>query len=728
MPSSPLLYFGAHLIVADLAPSITLSPIKKRGKDATKNAEEVHGYILKNGDEITEKAVAPRGMSGRLNMISDSESSSSDYLPFMMVRAGEELFKVQRENQLSAGQRSLLKLAKVKLSSFNPPSTVAFQNRDWDASTVDPDTMAEDLEQTQSGQRVQACLSELIESSKQANNRFSEGTDSCTMSHDEFKLTPAGSFLMKAFKAQANLHETIVKPHALGLVVQIKDKAFDAVEASKLVRKDLKMDVFFNGELADCIIVSGRGGRDLEVLKLLFTGRRTDRQVERPWVVVPHLQEPDGGIREPGKSKFKTATPQEQWDQVAIALLMEADKRGRDQSNVRPPTGRYLAAVSQLELPTELNDLQKHGNRKMGIIDVVVTLGVGRKNGPETCYLGEPERMIDTRYEEVKYGNTSTAGGTASARGHTNSPGKENIEPAAKRARRSSNQPEKTDIVTVSPQGVTSRTATPSSNSRTQWHQQSAAGGNTPFSQPNMLTPLPQWNVTMNTGNFLQLQSPSSIINSPSKTAELIPSMYHAPHSSLQSPLAPIPFSWAPGFTPVGANPFISAPVLRPAVSPTVQSASQSTWSRYQAVLCPAKPMPNVQLNSSPMAPSPSSFDSIGQSPDKTVSHASLNSSPSTASPSRIRGRKRKACGPSPASSPESKKGGDWPPIWRTPVLSQDSVITYAEVGENSTGAEKSAKFMETGEKAAVFRQIKSTRPGEFEEEEVQAGFRFLIL
>jgi hypothetical protein len=689
-----------------------------RGREATKNADDAHDYILKNGHEITEKAIAPRGMSGRLNMIGDNETSNGDYLPFMMVRAGEELFKVQRENQLSVGQWALLKLAKVKLRSLNPSSTGA-----------------EDPEQTPGPQKVQACLENLTESSKQesfkqASNRTAPGTDSCILSDDEFKLTRAGSFLMKAFEKRDNLHETIVKPHAVGLVVQIKDKAFDAVEASVRVRKDLKIDVFFNGELADCILVPERGGRDSEKLKLLFTGRRTDRQVERPWVVVPHLQEPDGSIRDSAKSKSKTVTPQEQWDQVAMALLIQADKRGRDKSGHRPPTGRYLAAVSQLEVPMELNDLQKHGNRKMGVIDVVVTLGVGKKNAPETCFLTEPEKMFDKRYEEIRQQqeDRSISGITVLARDQPDCPDKENIEPPAKRARLLPDQPEKADVVTMSPQGVISGTATPGSSSHIQRNGQQAENSNALASQANTFTPLPQWNLASNTGIFPQPQSPSSMMNSPSNTPGPSTAMYQIPYAAFQSPLLPTHVNLAPGYSPVGANPFVSVPFLLSAVPPVVQLATPIHWGPYQAGLAPAQLIPRAPLNSSPMAPSPSSSYHTGQSPDKTVSRASLNESPSTGSPSKSRGHKRKADGPTPTSSPNSKKRTDWPPIWHTPSRSHDCVITYAEVGENATGAEKSAKFLATGDKAAVFRQIKSTKSGEFEEEEVQAGFRFLIL
>jgi len=218
--------------------------------------------------------------------------------------------------------------------------------------------------------------------------------DASILSDEDFKSTAAGAFLMKAFQKQSELHETIVKPKAAGVVVELKKKAFESLQDNKITRKDLKIEVFFNGELADCVMVPERDGCDSEDLKILFTGRRTEYQVERPWVVVPHVQEPDGTIKQFTKSKTKATSLQEQWGEIAIALLNEAFLRREEEPDNEPPSSNYLAAVSQLEMPEKLNDLHKPGNRKMGIIDVVVTMGVGKKKGPETRYICEPERMI----------------------------------------------------------------------------------------------------------------------------------------------------------------------------------------------------------------------------------------------------------------------------------------------------------------------------------------------
>jgi len=112
MPSSPFLYLSTNLMVADLAKSITLDPVKRKSTEASQNADQAQKYFLEEGTKVTEIVLPPRGMSGRLNMIADSANGQVQF-PFMMVHAGDELFRVQRENQLSLGQRALLKVVKV---------------------------------------------------------------------------------------------------------------------------------------------------------------------------------------------------------------------------------------------------------------------------------------------------------------------------------------------------------------------------------------------------------------------------------------------------------------------------------------------------------------------------------------------------------------------------------------------------------------------------------------
>ena len=114
MPSSPFLYLSTNLVVADLAKSITLNPVKRKSTEASQNADQAQKYFLEKGTKVAEIALPPRGMSGRLNMIADSTSGQAQF-PFMMVHAGSELFRAQPKDQLSFSQQALFKVAKVKI-------------------------------------------------------------------------------------------------------------------------------------------------------------------------------------------------------------------------------------------------------------------------------------------------------------------------------------------------------------------------------------------------------------------------------------------------------------------------------------------------------------------------------------------------------------------------------------------------------------------------------------
>jgi len=458
-----------------------------------------------------------------------------------------------------------------------------------------------------------------------------------------------------------------------------------------MVRKDVKIEVFFNGELADCVLVPERDGFESDDLKILFTGRRTERQVERPWVVVPHVQEPDGTIKEFTKSKAKAISPQEQWDQVAQALLSEAISRRHGTSSNQPSSSSYLEAVARLEMPEELSELCKLGNRKMGLIDVVVTIGAGKKAGPETRYLCEPERMIHTKCVVNEFGFAINIADTTTFRRETISP-IDLIEPRAKRVRLSSNQVDAHSAVGSLRQETISNICTPEPLTAARpkgVDRQTVVTGRTrlrPNVRPN--------NLKISPTTLPSPQTPKSVTESPTKKIPSSSPMQIMPRSILQSPGAMASFDVSSNASTYSPNPFVTAPSLPPASSMAVTT--------------------------------PLSSFSTGSSSIQT----SYNEEPVTSStyPTEERTqRKRRADALSPIPFPTSRSENPWPPIWPTPALSQDCVITYAEVGSETISGDAELNPFQTG-KTAVFRQIKSTRPGVFEEEDVQAGFRFVVL
>lgn len=178
---------------------------------------------------------------------------------------------------------------------------------------------------------------------------------------------------------------------ALVLDIQLSEKSFLPPNNGKSTRgaslgKDLKVEVFINGELADVSFINAR--RSAASLakqeRVRFGGMRVHRQTEKPWVYVP-------------SDKFATtdgSEVQSRWNSMRDSLLREAEARGRDKLGDLPPSAEFLLALSALDLPERWR-----GREGLGVVDVVVTAGKGRKYGPETFYITGPTRMEDPDYQ-----------------------------------------------------------------------------------------------------------------------------------------------------------------------------------------------------------------------------------------------------------------------------------------------------------------------------------------
>lgn len=189
------------------------------------------------------------------------------------------------------------------------------------------------------------------------------------------------------------------KPHALCLTVFLSPSSFVRTKNTvdgRVEINDVKIDVYFNGALCDSRYVPRRYSGEAFTMTehiVRFGGRRISRLIEKPWVIVPSGQNPDGGLREYRRGKVAYAGAQQRWDDVSDALLAEADKFARDGRGERPVIGEYLESLAELSMPREVEDMQKAGGPKFGVVDVVVMWGKGSKNGPDAPYIVEPTPM-----------------------------------------------------------------------------------------------------------------------------------------------------------------------------------------------------------------------------------------------------------------------------------------------------------------------------------------------
>ncbi|CAK3944038.1 Hypothetical predicted protein [Lecanosticta acicola] len=147
---------------------------------------------------------------------------------------------------------------------------------------------------------------------------------------------------------------------------------------------DLKTEVFLNGQLAGYDFQNPRRILHLQessVMKARFFGTRFARQLEKPWT-----------YRSTDALSNSSYTAQSRWAAVAALLKEEAQARGTDKWGLRPHTAEYFEALSDLPLPDGLAN-----NSNFGVIDAVVTLGIGRK--ARSSYIYSPERMQSSKFK-----------------------------------------------------------------------------------------------------------------------------------------------------------------------------------------------------------------------------------------------------------------------------------------------------------------------------------------
>jgi hypothetical protein len=183
-------------------------------------------------------------------------------------------------------------------------------------------------------------------------------------------------------------------PKALVLHVTLSEKSFlPSFEDGK--RQHLLIDVFFNGMLASSVLMHLRDiGIGVKSFDQIFAGTRAHNVAERPWVILPPAQYDDRNS--PGRNY--TVSSGNRWQEICTALLKEANERGFDKNDTRSPTGDYLESLASMEMPEQVNEMQLPGGRTFGIIDVVITAGNGKKT--DQGYMWQPSRLRDGRYHK----------------------------------------------------------------------------------------------------------------------------------------------------------------------------------------------------------------------------------------------------------------------------------------------------------------------------------------
>ena len=197
----------------------------------------------------------------------------------------------------------------------------------------------------------------------------------------------------------SRLHSGLApEPHALTLTVLLSKASFLRTYDRRLERyitQDVKIDVFFNGELCASTYVPERyrGYANSQTeLTQQFSGRRIARLAQRPWILISPEQDNVGFLKKNRRST-EGASAKQRWEALSSALGVEAEKWGKNSHGELPVIGEYLASLAKLEMPSEVEGLQRSGSPNFGVLDVVIISGKGQKDDSSTPYLSEPTRL-----------------------------------------------------------------------------------------------------------------------------------------------------------------------------------------------------------------------------------------------------------------------------------------------------------------------------------------------
>ncbi|KXL43216.1 hypothetical protein M433DRAFT_5921 [Acidomyces richmondensis BFW] len=343
MPTYHALGLTAKLSVTNLDASLSKVIDFRQGQEQRDDANRIFD-VFSNGRDLPERPILQNGSEhGTLQFLGQRED-----IPFFMVEAGSG----------ETDARSSQRLPKMTEAAHQE----TFESMTSNVTGVDPYLSSLRCEQ------ILITPSEFFSNSSTPKN-----SDRAIE-----QLVPA-----IASNAAYSSPSSSTVPEALCLKIATSNKTFltKSETGIRSAGKDLKFEVFVNGQLASVVFVNKRGSA-IEFVdnEVRFHGTRIHRQIEKPWI-----------YSQAARSNLETGM--QRWAAVSVALKDEARTRGRNRWGDPPPTAEFLLALSEKEIPPHLKD--KHG---LGFIDVIITSGEGKKYGPEKGYVTAPTRMDDDDY------------------------------------------------------------------------------------------------------------------------------------------------------------------------------------------------------------------------------------------------------------------------------------------------------------------------------------------
>lgn len=108
---------------------------------------------------------------------------------------------------------------------------------------------------------------------------------------------------------------------------------------------------------------------------------------------VPPGQNPDKSIREHKRARGAYVGASPRWEAISQMLEAEAGSMGGGEDGGNLVLGEYLSSLVKLRMPPEVEEMQKVGGAKFGVLDVIIITGKGHKDGASGTMLLEPTHL-----------------------------------------------------------------------------------------------------------------------------------------------------------------------------------------------------------------------------------------------------------------------------------------------------------------------------------------------
>lgn len=448
---------------------------------------------------------------------------------------------------------------------------------------------------------------------------------------------------------------------------------------------------------------------------------------------VPPGQNPDGSIREHKRAREAYAGASPRWEAISQMLEAEAGSMDGGDDGGNPVLGEYLSSLVKLQMPPEVEEMQKVGGAKFGVIDVIIITGKGHKDGASGTMLLEPTHLrnsnpnpsfgqepsllkpgVTVNRQEENFGTPET-----DQQDYHQRRKRRQMSPSIKPA--SFSPKASTRNIDVHPRGGLS--TTPQSSTRSIAARPNDEHG--PFAPRLNGLAIPDTSPTQPWGSYSSTLSgrqrsrwkPYKLVAEDRKTlAEEIETIAERAFESIaltnsqstteETPTPKRMTRSSRRATAVASPPPRLGSLRNPAETPSpLELGSGRNVGRESKLVkfkfsLTAATKPRYEHAQSPKTPGPAPRH--GSTPSTSSSLSTLSTLPPT------------TAAPSPSSSPLAtpisqpiKAGEHVACTYAIPPLSQNSVLTYAPVG--------------------LVRVIKAERNGWFEEDSVLMGVRFLV-